>query len=494
MHHVAHRTLRSAAAAGLVSLAAACIMPPAGVAPRPEEADLPAPDVAFSASDGSPTGVGAGFLAYSTTRDAYTAAFEVDQRGRVRVITPASPRQKLRTAAGTSYVLAPMLQSLDREFLSPSTDFSRVPFVFVLTSDTPLNLSSFGTGSDWSHVMNVGARNPDSTIAEVARWVLPDAPAYGSDYAYVGPSLRVAEQAFVETCARPVEDVHDYSYYRALWAVFTPADQRLSINPDWLYSPALSWSSYALLPLAQYRAALAPEAFYGGCAGDAYGYGSYGSYAYNGGYYPGTGPYGGYPGYGFGYGYGYPIGYGVVLGNGPIRAKPDLRVPRTPNSIGSLQVVGTTGSAGSARAGTAAAAAQLPGRLAWRPLDAGRTPGEAAAFTPRVTLGERLPSFVHPTERRGAGEQPWAHAIVRAPAGGSAWNGRQPYGGAHPAVSPPVASHMPASVARPSAFSGTSGASGGSSGSSGPSRSTGVAAPSAGSASQSGGARTGRPQ
>ncbi|HEY0776363.1 MAG TPA: hypothetical protein VGD56_00215, partial [Gemmatirosa sp.] len=245
MSHVAGRILRSAAAAGIVSLAAACIVPPPGVAPRPDEAGMAAPDVTFYSFD-SDVNIGSGTVAYSTTRDAYTAAFEVDQRGQVRVLAPASPRDAGRTRAGTSYILEPMLQSVDREYLSPSTDFSRVPFVFVLTSDTPLNLTPFGTGREWTHTMTIDARNPDSTIARVAQWVLPDAPAYGADYAYLGPELRGAERGFVSSCARPVEDVHDYGYYRDLWAVFTPADQRLSVNPAWLYTPTLSWSSYSL--------------------------------------------------------------------------------------------------------------------------------------------------------------------------------------------------------------------------------------------------------
>ena len=417
MQHAAHRILRSAAAAGMLSLAAACIVPPAGIAPRPQETDQPAPDVSFYAYDSAPGNAGAEFLSYSTTRDAYTAAFEVDQRGQVRVLSPNSPRDNSRSQAGTSYVLLPMLHSVDREYLSPSTDFSRVPFVFVLTSDTPLNLSAFGSGREWTHTVTVGARDPDSTIATVAQWVLPDAPAYGSDFAYVGPQLRPTEQEYLAQCARPVDDVHDYGYYRDLWAVFTPADQRLSTNPNWLYSPALSWSSYSLLPLAQYRAQYATNLFYAGCTGvpSAYGYGS--TYAYNDfNYYSGAGLFGGYGAYGygpygFGYGGGYPIGYGVVVGNGAQRVVAPLRVPRTPNALGSLQVAGTPGTAAPGTAGVAATAGR-PTRLAWRPFDGGRAPGEVQSL-PRIGLSQRLPFVARQTDGRDGGPQPLGYAVPR---------------------------------------------------------------------------------
>lgn len=428
MKHVARRILRSAAAAGIASLAAACIVPPAGVAPRPQEADLPAPDVSFYAFDSSPANAGSGILTYSTTRDAYTAAFEVDQRGMVRVLSPNSPRDNTRSQAGTRYVLLPMLHSVDREYLPASTDFSRVPFVFVLTSDTPLNLSAFGSGRDWSHTVTVGARDPDSTIAAVAQWVLPDAPAYGSDFAYVGPELRPLEQEFVANCARPVEDVHDYGYYRDLWAVFTPADQRLSVNPNWLYSPALSWSSYSLLPLAGYRAQFASNTFYGGCSGDASGYGYGSSYAYNALGYSGAGLFGGYGGYGFGYGQGYPIGYGVVIGNGVPRAVAPLHIPRTPVGLGTMQVVGTPGAKTPIAAG-ALAAGQVPTRLSWRPFESGHVPGEVQSL-PRTGLSQRLPFAVRPTERRGY-EQPFGYGIARIPGGRSAPDVRQNGGGSY---------------------------------------------------------------
>ncbi len=394
--------LRSAATAGMASLAAACVIAPPGVSPRPEEDRLPAPDVAFYSFDQGALGPGSDVLTYSTTRDAYTAAFEVDHRGHVRVLTPASPRAMARSSAGTSYILYPMLHATDRDFLPASTDFSRVPFVFVLTSDTPLDLSAFGTGRSWSHELTIGARDPDSTIADVAREVLSDAPAYGADYAYVGPALRAGERQFAEQCARPVEDVHDYTYYRDLWAVFTPADQRLSVNPYWAWSPAVSWSSYALLPLASYRADFAPAAFYPGCSAQQYAYAlNYGRSAL------GYGAFGyGLPGY---YGNGLWTGsyrYGTpTVAQAPVaRAIPELHVPKIPTAWGPVQAPGTTSPATPA-ATSALAFWHAPGRVALPPTMSGRTPGEASVAE-RWAIGQPRTPFVRPIERHAFEHQP----------------------------------------------------------------------------------------
>ncbi len=382
---VAHRLLRSAVAAGVVSLAAACVIPPPGIAPRPEEEQLAAPDVAFYNFDEAPYGAGSGVFAYSVTRESYAAVFEVDQRGRVSVLAPASPRETMRTLAGKNYLLYPQLHAADREFLSQSTDFSRVPFVFVITSDSPLDLSDFGTGRMWSHEVKVATRDPDSTIVAIAERVIPDAPAYGSDYAYIGPQLRGGERLFASQCARPLEDVHDYIYYRDMWSVFTPTDQRLSVNPNWLYTPVLSWSSFELLPLVSYRARFAPYTFYLGCSGGSYFNGS--SYAYSG--YPGYGPGYGYP-YGYPYGYGYP--YPTQPGGTTVAVKPLLtptgpNIPRTPNAFGTTQIVGVAkpGASGTTPTG------QVPERFGWRSVAdlrrAGERPGEMQPM-PRAIFGE----------------------------------------------------------------------------------------------------------
>ena len=407
---VAHHVLRSAAAAGIASLAAACIVPPPGVSPRPEEDRLPAPDVAFYSFDQAPFGAGSDVVTYSTTRDAYTAAFEVDQRGRVRVLTPTSPRAPLRSSVGTSYVLYPMLHSVDREFLNPATDFSRVPYVFVLTSDTPIDLSVFGTGKYWANELTVGARDPDSAIAQVAQRVLADAPAYGSDFAYVGPVLRPGERQFAQQCARPVEDVHDYSYYRDMWAVFTPADQRLSVNPNWLYTPGISWTSYALLPLAAYRADLATRAFYGGCGTQqfastyaagllGYGVGGYGfsGYSYGNGLWTGS------------YRYGVPT-VGIAQ-TPPARAIPALHVPKIPTAWGPVRALGTPG--GTPAVTSALALWRTPGRVALPPTTVGRTPTEASVAE-RWAIGQPHPAFVRPIERHAFEHQPNDGGLTRA--------------------------------------------------------------------------------
>lgn len=411
---VAQQLLCSAAAAGMVSLAAACVIPPPGVGPRPEEEQLPAPDVAFYNFDEAPYGAGSGIIAYSVTREAYAAAFEVDQRGRVRVLAPSTPRDMMRTTAGKNYVLFPQLRAPDREFLSASTDFSRVPFVFVLTSDTPLDLSAFGTGRTWSHDIVVGARDPDSTIADVARRVLADAPAYGSDYTYVGPLLRGGERQFVAQCARPLEDVHDYGYYRDLWAVFTPADQRLSVNTNWLFSPALGWSSYSLLPLAAYRAQFATDAFYAGCASAPSPYVGRSYWAYSGS--TGSGVLGGFGPYG--YGYVYPYGPGVVA-VAPIpvtRLVPPLRVPRIPVGLGMVQVAGAVPASGPAT-NWVRPDGQAPTHFSWRAFGNRGGPGEVQPNevrpTTRSALGENRPGFLHPIERRGFERHPMSDGTTQ---------------------------------------------------------------------------------
>ncbi len=447
---VAQQLLRSAAAAGIVCLAAACVIPPPGVGPCPAEEQLPAPDVAFYNFDEAPYGAGSGILAYSVTREAYAAAFEVDQRGRVRVLAPRTPRDLLRTNAGKNYVLFPELGAADREFLSASTDFSRVPFVFVLASDTPLDLSAFGTGRTWSHDLVVGARDPDSTVANVARRVLADAPAYGSDYAYVGPLLRAGERQFVAQCARPLEDVHDYTYYRDMWAVFTPADQRLSVNPNWLFSPVLGWSSYGTLPLAAYRAQFATQAFYAGCESTPSTYFGRSYWAY-------SGYAGGSSQPNVGSGYSHPYGPGVIaVAPAPVtRFVPPLRVPRIPAGFGTTQVAGVAPTAGAAANGLtvhwARPEGQAPTQFSWRAFDGRRGPGEVQPTT-RSAGGENRPGFLHPIERRGFEPHPMSDGMTRVSSGrpfSEPWQGpsaaaNQAIARSAPTFSPPASTPMSA--------------------------------------------------
>lgn len=397
---VAHRVLRSAAAAGAVLLAAACVVPPPGVGPRPTELADAAPDVSLYSFDQSAGSVGSGTLSYSVTRDAYAAAFEVDRRGYVRVLSPTGTRDSTRVAAGRSYVVYPEYHTTDPEYANYSSDYSRIPFVFVVTADEPLDLSMFAQGGRLSRALRAtDADNPDSTTAAVARLVARNSIAYGADYAYVAPRIYGQARTFVAECARPVEDVHDYQYYRQLWAVFTPYDPLLSPALTFSFEPALGWSSFygrnAYLPYAAYRAQLANAAFYDGCDGAA----TYQSYAYGGYGLPGV--YGlnyGYP-YGYGYGYGYPYGYGygypVGVATAPtgIKHRPSpFSLPRTPVSIGGTQVAGTRPSG-------------APSHLGWQAFGAHRGPGEAQPMTPSLLGVERLGperlGLRHPVERLG---------------------------------------------------------------------------------------------
>lgn len=393
--------LRSAAAAGLASFAAACVIPPAGLTPRPEELALGAPEVALYSFDSPHYGAGAGLLAYSLSRDAYVATFEVDQQGRVRILTPTTPKEDGRAEGGRSYVVSPRISTVDRGFLPATRDFDRVPFVFALTSDSPLDLSAFERGGTWSRSLAVRGYEPDSVAAAVADRVLRGDTDYAFDYAYVGPRLRGDELAFVSECARPIEDVHDYRYYRELWAVFTPQDQRLSYNPAWFFTPVLGWSTYNFLPFAAYRAQIASNAFYGACSPPA------ALYTLR---YAGYGPYTSAGLYGYPYGaYGYGRGSGYAAAPAA-RPWPAFRPPQTPLAFTNPVAV-TPGNS----TGNTAVAAQTGGRRvntgpwilgqrpAWLP-GAGQPSNGQTALMWRPAGGTRLGVF-NPEARRGGGAE-----------------------------------------------------------------------------------------
>lgn len=433
--------LRSAAAAGLALLAAACVVPPAGLAPRPDEVARGAPDVAFYSFESQPYSAGTGLLSYSLTRDAYAAVFEVDQRGRVRVLSPASPNADAVAKGGQSYVVTPEITITDPEFLSSGRNFDRIPYVFVLTSDEPFDFGAFGRGRTWSRSVTTGnGYDPDSVIAATADRVLAGGADYASDFAYVGPRLRTGEQAFASECVRPAEDIHDYRYYRDLWAVFDPQDQRLSYNPAWLFTSALGWSSYgySMLPLALYRAQIAPNAFYGGCAAPsapAY------SYRYASAYYgASTSP---YAGYAFGtYPYGWYYG-GRTFAAGGTQPKSTLRLPRTPLSFTNPVAVATGPTTEPTRGQTAQPVStgrwllgrvpaglgqSAPGQTALgaRVFGGGRRIGESTGEVPRgFASGWGRPGVFNSADRRGDNARPVGMGFMGrggglAPAVGSA--------------------------------------------------------------------------
>ena len=394
--------LHGAITVGLALGAAGCFGPINTLLPSPQGAGG-TPDVEFFSLYAQPWLGESGTYAYAVTQTAYTALFEVDQRGRVRVLSPESPGMPAMAVGGRGYVVQPSVRISDREFVPAVRDFNRVPYLFVLTSDTPFDLSAFGTGSRWGAPLVTTTYDPDSAIAEIARRVIPNAPSYGSDYAYVRPRLRTAEQQFASQCARPLEDVHNYRYFRDLWAVFDPNDQRLSLNPNWMFSPVLGWSSYAILPLASYRAQLAPAAFYQACSpapslswGQSYA-GLYSGYGYGYGYGSVYGLFGGYPyGYanGYGYWYGRPAGTpsGRVAFTPPrISGEPVLRIPRTPITLGTQQVVGSAPSspASNANAGRASAIerATTSGRLGWQQVGGVSDPSAVTRLGERVDGG-----------------------------------------------------------------------------------------------------------
>lgn len=384
--------LRSAAAAGALCLTAACVVPPPGVSPRPTEFDAVAPDVQLYSFDQSYGDVGSGTYSYSVTRDAYAAVFEVDRRGYARVLSPTDSRVGAKVQAGRSYVVYPRYTTQDPEYANvTASDYSQIPYLFVVTADEPLDLSTFSRGGELTRGVRVtDADSPDSTVAALARLVTRDAPGYGADYAFVSPRVYGAGRSLLTECARPVEDVHDYQYYRQLWAVFTPYDPLLGPALTAGFQPALGWfstaGSYAYLPFAAYRAQLATAAFYGGCEPSSSS--PYGSYAY-GGYLPSSAyvAYGlafglGYGAYGYGqYGYG-GYGYGTVPPRVGGTTQTPPRLPRTPNALGSVQVAATGGTAPFTARRLGEGIGAVPRELGWRVAGGTARPGGVQAVQP----------------------------------------------------------------------------------------------------------------
>ena len=415
---ITQRVLSSAAAAGVALFAAACVVPPAGLAPRPDELAYAAPDVAFYSFDSEPYNTGSGLLSYSTTRDAYTTVFEVDQRGRVWVLNPSASDAENVAKGGQSYVVYPRVTTTDPQFLGAGRDFNRIPYVFALTSELPLDLRDFGRGQERSRPVSIGdGYEPDSVIARVADRVLPGGADYASDYAYVGPNVGPAGRALLADCGRPVTDVHDYRYFREQWAVFDLQDQRFSYNPAWLFSPTLGATeySYAVLPIAAYRAQIATTAFYGSCgsapvlssyaARSAFGY--YGDpnfaygYPYAGSYGFATNPYGGYYG-----------GWAVATTPQPRPVQP-LRPPRVPLSFTDPVTV----AAGPNAKPAPNALAPRTGQWLIR-----RVPGEGRQpLGTQTALGARIfGSGRQPGELQGGGRPGFAYSNGAAALGGTA--------------------------------------------------------------------------
>jgi hypothetical protein len=444
MRH-ARRVLSSAAAAGVALFAAACVVPPAGLAPRPDEGAQDSPEVAFYSFDSEYYNTGSGLLSYSTSRDAYSAVFQVDQRGRVRVLSPSAPGEAPLTRGGQSYVVYPLLTATDPTFLPLARDFDRIPYVFAITSDAPLDLQAFERGKAWGRSVSTGDDyRPDSVIARVADQVLPGGIDYSADYAYVGPrsGASVGTSAFLADCARPVEDVHDYRYFRELWAVFDLQDPRFGPSPVWLFSPALGWGAnpfYGGLSFVQYRAQFAMTAFRGACGGlDSPAYAvryaglGYGGYPY--GYSPyGYNPYGFAYGYPYGSNWGYPYGYGYAYAPGTrpggwttgtrsAPASPGLRLPRTPISFTNpVTVAGTS----------AQQATRLPWWMAGRRSDGGgRALGEAQGFRRPGTVFGGGEGVAYRPAPAAAGRPVWISGGARREAAGGSAGGS----GAHNAA------------------------------------------------------------
>lgn len=328
------RSFRAGRAAGALTgaltlaLLAGCVVPPRPPAVSP--AELPARPPAVSIWSPS-TMPGAGTLPslyFSTDRAAYASVFDVDRNGRVRVIYPRTPREAGRVQPGRTYTAISNGISTDRTFLTPATNWQRLPFLFVVVSDRRPDLAAWGSGRAWSRQVRVDGVEAEDVIAAVAERVTGGAGgAYTTDFTYLTPRLSPREALFAAQCARVATDPKDYWYFRDLWAVFTPADPTLGLTPIFSFGSMVTWASTANLGYVYDRAQFAVAAFRGGCTSPFY------APRRNPLYFATFRPPASQPG---------------PVAAGPVRLQPlpgaqptELRVPRTPKEIADERVGGT---------------------------------------------------------------------------------------------------------------------------------------------------------
>lgn len=273
---VAGRSPRSAGARRVVARAGplaalavlgACVIPPRPLAPNPEA--LPATPPAVSVwSPADQLGSAFTALLFSTDRPAYATAFEVDRRGRVRVVFPRTPREDGRVEPGRTYTAVGTGIANDRMFLTPTTDWRRLPFLFVVVSDARPDLSEFGRGRSWQQQVRTDAIEAEDVIAAVAdRVTAATGRPYATDFSYVAPRLAAREALFAASCTLPARDARDYWFFRDLWAVFTPMDPTFGITPMFAFGPVVTWASSPYIGVAFERAQWATGAFRGNCFG-----------------------------------------------------------------------------------------------------------------------------------------------------------------------------------------------------------------------------------
>lgn len=259
------RVRRVAAGALTLGALAACVVPPKPLTVSPAALPTTPPAVSLWSPNVFP-GSSLPSLYFSTDRPAYASVFEVDRSGRVRVVFPRSPRDVGRVEPGKTYTAVSNGFITDRTFISAATNWRRLPFMFVVVSDTRPDLSDFGAGRSWRQQVRTDGVEAEDVIAAVAgRVTAGSGRPYATDYAYLAPQLSAREALFAASCARVAQGPQDYWYFRDLWAVFTPADPTLGLTPVFAFGPMVTWASVPYLGVAYDRAQWASSAFRGGC-------------------------------------------------------------------------------------------------------------------------------------------------------------------------------------------------------------------------------------
>jgi hypothetical protein len=269
---LATRAALAVAAAATATLGA-CVSLPLARPAAPEAIDRTPPALALWSPGTQPGSSGFPVAYFSTDRPAYATAFEVDRTGRVRVVYPAAPRDAGRVEPGRLYAAVGRGVTNDRAFLTPATNWERVPFLFVVVSDSRPNLAEFGTGRGWQRQLRVEAADAEDVVAEVAARIMADTDGQATtDFAYLGPRLSAPEANLAARCALPAANARDYWYFRELWAVFTPADPTLGLGfsgAGWVYPTLASYVGAPYLAVSLERFRFAFNAFSNFCLGPA---------------------------------------------------------------------------------------------------------------------------------------------------------------------------------------------------------------------------------
>ena len=264
-----------------VAVVAVVLAPTAGAAQQPSSAAIP--EIRVQGADEPLLQTSFGTVTFTVDRPAYAAVFELARDGRVRVLSPSRPSDTTRVQPGRrqwAKAWSPDLLMLPAVSLDQTLD-DPVPFVFVVTSDRPLDLSAFGKGKRWARQLmppDPHAR-PDVIVATIVDRVIATDASYDWDYAYLAPSLTARQQIVLMQCSSPGEfRQNDFWAYHALWGLATTGwfgYPRAGLFYTTYYSPAFGappWfqtfgscytgprlPTYVVLPRSIDRVAYAPR-------------------------------------------------------------------------------------------------------------------------------------------------------------------------------------------------------------------------------------------